>query len=234
VLPSRRILVIGAAAVVVIVAIIGGVMLAGGSDGSDGRDGSGGDDTADGPRTVQPGAPGEEGRELTDEEVADIEGPEHTPVDTAFVQDMILHHAQALEMAALVDERTERSDLPVLAERITVAQEAETEQLETWLTERDEDVPDDDARQNHAGHAGVPGMATPEDLDRLEQAEGPAFDRLFLELMIAHHAGAVTMVEELYADGGGIEPAADRIARDVEADQSIEITRMQELLATLP
>jgi uncharacterized protein (DUF305 family) len=227
--PSRRILLIGAPAVVA-AAIATGVLVAGGSDGSNG---SNGDDTADQPRTVQPGAPGEEGRELTDEELADIETPEHTSVDTQFVQDMALHHAQALEMAALVDERTDRSDLPVLAERITVSQEAETDLLEDWLTERDEDTPSEDAREDHAGHQGVPGMATPEDLDRLEQAEGPAFDRLFLELMIAHHTGALSMVDELYADGGGIEPAADRIARDIGADQAIEITRMQDLLQQL-
>jgi uncharacterized protein (DUF305 family) len=232
--PSRRVLVIGTAAVVAGAAIVAGVLIAGGSGGSNGSNGSNGDAAADQPRSVQPGAPGEEGRELTDEELAGIETPEHTPEDTVFVQDMILHHAQALEMTALVDERTDRRDLPVLAERITVSQESETERLEEWLTERDEQVPDDDARQDHAQHAAVPGMATPEDLDRLEQAEGATFDRLFLELMIAHHAGAVTMVEELYAAGGGIEPAADGIARDIEADQAIEITRMQDLLLTLP
>jgi uncharacterized protein (DUF305 family) len=77
-------------------------------------------------------------------------------------------------------------------------------------------------------------MATAEDLSQLELATGAPFDRRFLELMIAHHQGALAMVEGLYAAGGGLEPAVDGIARGVEADQTIEITRMQELLPTLP
>jgi uncharacterized protein (DUF305 family) len=230
VLPSRRILAVVAAIAVVAAAIVTGAVLAGGSGGSDGDTSDG---VSDAGRTVQPGAPGEESRELSDDEAAAIEAPEHTPADVIFVQDMILHHSQALEMAALVDERTERTDLPLLAERITVSQEAEIEQLEQWLTDRDEDVPDDSARGDHAEHTGMPGMASPQDLDRLAQARGDAFDRLFLELMITHHAGAITMVDELYATGGGLEPAADGLAREIGADQAIEIGRMQELQQSL-
>jgi uncharacterized protein (DUF305 family) len=80
----------------------------------------------------------------------------------------------------------------------------------------------------------MPGMATADDLARLGAASGPAFDRLFLELMIAHHTGALTMVTDLYASGAGLEPQVDAIAREVEADQTIEIGRMEELLATAP
>jgi uncharacterized protein (DUF305 family) len=149
------------------------------------------------------------------------------------VQGMIAHHQQALAMAALVAERTDRTDLPVLAERITVAQEAEIELLEQWLTDRGEPVPDDGANE-HAQHETLPGMATAEDLAQLELATGAPFDRRFLELMIAHHQGALAMVTGLYAAGGGLEPAVDGIARGIEADQTIEITRMQELLSTLP
>ena len=123
----------------------------GGGDGDDGAD--------DGPRTVQPGAPGEEGRELSDEEAAAIDVPAHTPADTAFVQGMIAHHQQALAMAALVEARTGRDDLPVLAERVRVSQEDEIGRLETWLTDRGEDVPAADA---HRHHDPMPGMATPE------------------------------------------------------------------------
>jgi uncharacterized protein (DUF305 family) len=230
VLPSRRILAVVAAIAVVAAAIVAGAVLAGGSDGSDGDTSDG---VSDAGRTVQPGAPGEESRELSDDEAAAVEAPEHTPADTAFVQDMIVHHSQALEMAALVDDRTERTDLPLLAERITVSQEAEIEQLEQWLTDRDENVPDDSAREDHAAHTGMPGMASPQDLDRLAQARGDAFDRLFLELMIAHHAGAITMVDELYAAGGGLEPAADGRAREIRVDQEIEIGRMQDLQRSL-
>jgi uncharacterized protein (DUF305 family) len=195
----------------------------------------GGDDDAgddrDEPRTVQPGAPGEEGRELSEEEAGAIEAPAATPADTRFVQDMVAHHRQALEMVDLVEGRSGRDDIPVLAERIRVSQEDEIARLETWLTDRGEEVPAADA---HRHHEGMPGMATPEQLAGLAAASGPAFDRTFLELMVAHHQGAVTMVDRLYEDGGGLEPVVDGLARDVEADQTIEIGRMQELLDSLP
>ena len=190
--------------------------------------GDGGDDDV---RTVQPGAPGEEGRELTDDEAAAVGAPGHTAADTAFMQAMIAHHQQALDMAGLVAGRTRRDDLPLLAERIIESQEAEIELIEEWLTDRDEEIPDE--ATDHGEHEGVPGMATAAQLDELEAADGAAFDRLFLELMIAHHQGAVTMVTDLYADGGGLEPAADGLARGIEADQNIEIGRMQELLASM-
>jgi uncharacterized protein (DUF305 family) len=225
---------------VVVVAGVGIVAAIAAVGGEDGSGGTGADRGADRPRTVQPGAPGEPSRELSDDEAAAVEAPEHTPADTAFMQDMIVHHRQALDMAALVADRTERDELPVLAERITETQQTELDQIERWLTDRGEEVPEEDAAAGHdehdddQDHQGMPGMATAEQLDRLEQARGPAFDRLFLELMIAHHQGALTMVDDLRASGGGIEPAADRFARDVDADQNVEIARMQELLDTLP
>jgi uncharacterized protein (DUF305 family) len=209
-----------AAAAALVAGIVTGFIVNGGSD-----DAGGGDD---GVRTVQPGAPGEQGRELTDDEAAAIGTPEHTAADTAFMQDMIVHHQQALDMAGLVADRTARDDLPLMAERIVESQEAEIELIEQWLTDRDEEVPDESA--DHDDHEGMPGMATADQLDDLAAAEGEAFDRLFLELMIAHHLGAVTMVNDLYADGGGVEPAADGLARGIEADQNIEIGRMQDLL----
>lgn len=119
--------------------------------------GSAGDDGADGVRTVQPGAPGDPGRELTEEDVAALGSPGHTPADTGFMQDMIAHHAQALEMTALVETRTESADLPLLAERITVSQEAEIALMEYWLTDRGEEVPD---TATHQAHGLMPGMAT--------------------------------------------------------------------------
>jgi uncharacterized protein (DUF305 family) len=223
---SRRIIVAVVVAATALAGIAAGVLVAAGSGGDGDADG-GTDDV----RTVQPGAPGEAGRELSDEEAADLGAPEHTPADTNFMQGMIVHHEQALEMTALVDERTQRADLPLLAERITVSQEAEIELIEQWLTDRDEDVPD---ASGHQEHELMPGMATASQLDELERARGATFDRLFLDLMIAHHRGALTMVGELYAAGGGLEPAADQFARDVEADQNIEILHMQELQGSLP
>jgi uncharacterized protein (DUF305 family) len=228
---TGRIVVVVVVAVVVLAAGTGIVVAALAGDGVGDADGGSGDDGA---RTVQPGAPGEPSRELDDE--APVELPEHTALDTAFMQDMVVHHRQALVMTALVADRTRRDDLPVLAERITETQETEIDQIERWLTDRSEDLPDDDGSDDdgdHAAHDQMPGMATADQLDRLEASSGPAFDRLFLDLMIAHHQGALTMVEQLYAAGGGLEPAADRFARDVEADQDVEILRMQELLELL-
>jgi uncharacterized protein (DUF305 family) len=221
----------GAFTAIVVVAVVVAA-LAGGGDG----DGDSGGDAPDRARTVQPGAPGEDSRELTDDEADDLESPGHTPADTAFMQHMIVHHRQALAMTALVADRSDRDDLPVLALRITETQETEIDQMSGWLTERDEEVPadaEDGTDGGHGEHAGMPGMATAAQLDDLADARGTAFDRQFLELMIAHHQGALTMVSELREDGGGVEPAADRFARDAESDQSIEITRMQELLENL-
>lgn len=205
------------AAAVVVVAGVAFVALSGG-----GEDKS---DDDDGVRTVQPGAPGEEGRELTDEEADAVESPDHNEADVAFMQRMIGHHQQALEMTALVALRSQADDLTMLAERISETQLGEIDQMETWLTDRGEPLPE------HQAHDGMPGMATPVQMAALEAAQGPAFVRLFLDLMIAHHQGALTMVADLYRAGGGIEPAADRFAREVDADQTIEIQRMQELLA---
>jgi uncharacterized protein (DUF305 family) len=219
---SRRIAVVAAVAAVVGAAVVAGVV-AGAAD-------DGGDDEGDDVRVVQPGAPGEESRELSDDEADDVTAPEHGAEDTAFMQNMIAHHGQALAMTVLVEERTDSRDISLLAERITVSQEAEIELMEEWLTDRDEVVPDP---ADHAQHERMPGMATPAQLAELEAARGTAFDRLFLELMIAHHQGALTMVTELYGASGGLEPAADFFARGVEADQTIEIQRMEELQAEM-
>ncbi len=186
-----------------------------------------------GPRVIQPGAPGQPGRTLAADELATFSPPAHTAADTLFMQRMIPHHAQALEMTALVRSRSRSPDLPLLASRIEVSQRDEITQMERWLKDRGEEVPG--PHLSHAGHDKLmPGMLNDEQLNQLEQAHGAEFDRLFLELMIHHHEGALTMVRELYATGGGLEPASDRFAREVNADQDIEIRRMQELLATLP
>ena len=220
--PSRRILVAVAIGVAVVAGVAGAIAVAGGSGDP------GDDDTGDGARTVQPGAPGEGARELTGEDAAGVEPPRHTAEDTAFMQGMLVHHAQALEMTALVDARTDSGDVPLLAERITVSQEAEIALIEQWLDDRGEAVP---SATDHDAHGLMPGMATPEQLAELDAARGAAFDALFLDLMIAHHQGALTMVNELYTVGGGLEPAVDGFAREVEADQTIEITRMTDMQA---
>jgi uncharacterized protein (DUF305 family) len=207
-------------AAVVVSGLAAGFLLAGrSSDESD----------ADAPRIVQPGAPGEEGRELSEDDADIVDPPEHTPADTRFMQGMIAHHQQALDMTALVEERTVSEDLPLLAERIAISQDDEIAQMERWLAERGEEV----AAADHEEHELMPGMLTDDQLRQLDQASGASFDRLFLERMIAHHQGALQMVDDLYGAGGGLEPAADRFAREVAADQSIEIRRMEELLGSL-
>lgn len=183
-------------------------------------------------RVVQPGAPGQPGRTLSREELSTLSPPSFTAADTQFMQRMTTHHAQALEMTALVAARHRSPDLPVLAERITISQRDEIAQMQRWLAERGLPVPTPHA--SHPRHdALMPGMLSDAELGRLGTARGGDFDRLFLELMIRHHQGALTMVRELYSTGGGLEPAIDRFAREVEADQRIEIRRMQELLARL-
>ena len=221
-LPARRLVIVAAAGAAAIgLAVLVGFQLA--SDGPD-------DPT--GPRVVQPGAPGQSGRTLSPEELANLSPPAHTAADTLFMQRMIPHHAQALEMTALVAGRTQSQDLPLLAERIEVSQKDEIAQMERWLSDRGVPIPTPHA--NHPGHDTLmPGMLNDEQLAQLESAKGAEFNRLFLQLMIRHHQGALVMVQQLYTAGGGLEPASDRFAREVNADQTIEINRMQDLLAKL-
>ena len=188
------------------------------------------------PNIVQPGAPGEAGRTLTPEELAELEPPGYTTADVRFMQGMIHHHAQALLMTDLVTTRSARRSIELLARRISASQDAEIAQMRAWLEDRDEESPVLHRAHGHAhgiGVAAMPGMLTQAQLDRLIAARGTAFDRLFLRGMIQHHHGALTMVERLYVSGGGQEPAADAFARHVDSDQTIEIARMEQLLDQL-
>ncbi|WP_406068747.1 DUF305 domain-containing protein [Micromonospora sp. NBC_01638] len=181
---------------------------------------------------VQPGAPGQPGKSLSGNEVSQLAPPGFTAADTLFIQGMIPHHAQALEMTALLKGRTTNPDLTLLAKRIDVSQRDEIALMQRWLEERS--VPTMGPGAGHVSHDKLmPGMLSVEQFGQLKQARAAEFDRLFLTFMIGHHQGALAMVEELYATGGGLEPASDQFAREVNADQSIEIQRMQELLAKM-
>ena len=137
-----------------------------------------------------------------------------------------------------------------MAERIAVSQRDEIAQMRTWLETRGALVPAVDtgpaAAGGHAAHPGagattdaavhasMPGMLSEAELGRLRQAQGLAFDRLFLQYMIRHHQGAITMVQQLFAGGGGQESQVYAIASEIESDQRMEIARMERLLASLP
>lgn len=184
---------------------------------------------AQAPRIVQPGAPGQPTREISARDATDTTGVRHTAADTAFMQGMIGHHAQALEMVALVGTHSRNAGLKKLALRIDVSQRDEMQMMREWLTRRGEALPD--AHAHHMAHGQMPGMLTPAQMAQLAAAEGPAFDRLFLEGMIQHHGGALTMVKDLFAtSGAGQEPDMFAFASDVEADQSMEIARMRAML----
>ncbi|HET6231718.1 MAG TPA: DUF305 domain-containing protein [Longimicrobiaceae bacterium] len=209
--------------------------------------------------------------------------PRYTTADVAFMQGMIMHHAQALEMTALVSSRSRSEAVRLMAGRIEVSQRDETVLMQRWLRARGQAIPaagmhgmpgmamhgdssnmhtmHADSSEMHTmremhgdsssmhgmagmhdgmggmrggamdGHALMPGMLTPEQMSRLAAANGDEFDRLFLAGMIQHHRGAITMVRALFATpGAGQEPELFDFASHVDADQRIEIARMQRLL----
>lgn len=184
---------------------------------------------------LQAGAPGEAPERISPEAAAAIEPPPHTPADVAFVAGMLHHHAQALDMTALVADRTSIDSLASFAERMDISQYDEIDLMVSWLAARGEAVPDvgpgsAHARGDHGEHM-MPGMLTGEQMDRLAAADGVAFDLLFLDAMTFHHEGALLMVEDLYAleDGSGQDNDLFTMASHIDADQRIEIDRMAEL-----
>lgn len=188
---------------------------------------------AAGPQIVQPGAPGQASRVISPEEAARASAVRFSQADVRFMQGMIGHHAQALEMAALLPSRTDREEMKLLAKRIEVSQADEIKMMREWLEARGQEVPGEHAHHVH-GATLMPGMLTPDEMATLAAAKGFAFDRLFLEFMIKHHEGALVMVRELFAsEGAGQEPEMFAFASDVDADQRMEIERMSAMLAQL-
>jgi uncharacterized protein (DUF305 family) len=186
-----------------------------------------------GPPILQPGAPGEGSRVISTAEAVDLSGVRHTAADVRFMQGMIGHHAQALEMVGLLRTRTNREDMRLLARRIELSQEDEIMLMQRWLQTRGQPVPD--AHAHHAAGATLmPGMLTLEEMGRLEAARGKEFDRLFLEFMVKHHEGALVMVSELFSSPGAAQESdIFSFATDVDADQRIEIARMGAMLREL-
>ncbi len=183
---------------------------------------------------VQPGAPGQPGRELSAEEAIAIANTSYSPADSKFMQDMVPHHHQAIELAALVAERTNQQELIDVAGRINVSQDDEIKFMQDWLRERGEPVPDPTAHHKMLTTHTMAGMATPEQMAELAAAEGTAFDRLFLSLMITHHEGAVRMVKELVAlPGSAYDAVLFDFTTSITNDQTAEIERMNALLVSL-
>ncbi len=186
------------------------------------------------PPIIQPGAPGTPGRELSADEAIRIAVTRFSPADVRFMQDMIPHHQQALEMATLAPARTNLPMLLDVARRIEASQLSEIAFMNEWLSARGQQVPDPaDHAAMHAHHT-MAGMATPEQMAALAGARATDFDRLFLELMIRHHDGALKMVEKLLEQpGSAFDPVLYEFATSITNDQSTEIERMNALLVTL-
>ena len=149
----------------------------------------------------------------------------YSEADVRFLQGMIAHHAQALVMTELVPARTENESLRRLAGRIEVSQKDEIALMDGWLERRGETGP-----EGHHHAPLMPGMLTEEELARLAAATGDEFDPLFLEFMIRHHEGALVMVADLFASGGGEEAEIFQLASHVDADQRAEVARMRDML----
>ncbi len=155
--------------------------------------------------------------------------------DVRFMTGMIGHHAQALVMAGFAPANESGPQIRILTARIINAQTDEIAYMQQWLRERGRPTPEVDGTGHMAQRMQMPGMLSPQQLERLEDARGVEFDRLFLTYMIQHHEGAVTMVHELFAiDGAALDDLAFKLASDIQVDQITEVARMQSMLDALP
>jgi uncharacterized protein (DUF305 family) len=172
---------------------------------------------------IAPGRPGEQAKTLSPEEAATaVPSATANAADVTYVQNMIVHHRQAVDMALLAPNRAASAKLKNLADRIQDVQGPEIQYMSTWLREQEQAVPD-----HHGRHDGMPGMATPEQLEALKAAQGKEFDRMFLQLMIEHHLGAIEMSKQVLTGGAHIK--IEELASDVSVEQAAEIRRMQEM-----
>lgn len=198
------------------------------------------------PVVVQPGAPGQPTRTLPPTTRATL--PPVTPADVQFMQGMIMHHAQAVEMTALIESHTESKDLRALGARISRSQSDEIKFMKRWLASRGQPVSEatadmhhmkmqdmDHTKMSHGPMALMPGMLTPQQMEALKVAKGEQFDYLFLTGMIQHHGGALTMVKDLFdTAGAGQDAELFNFATDVDSGQRAEIRIMQNMLERIP
>jgi uncharacterized protein (DUF305 family) len=190
--------------------------------------------SAPAPVVVQPGPPGAPSRTLP----SDTKGilPPQSHADVAFMQGMIMHHSQAVEMTALIASRTENKDLRSLGARISSSQTDEIKFMKRWLTARGQPIsmampgmPDMDMSGNPMPL--MPGMLSPQQMNALRKARGTEFDRQFLVGMIQHHNGALTMVKDLFdTAGAGQDADIFNFATDADNTQRAEIRIMHGML----
>ncbi|AJW40935.1 hypothetical protein NY08_2925 [Rhodococcus sp. B7740] len=153
---------------------------------------------------------------------------EFNDADVMFAQMMYPHHAQAVEMAAMVEGRTENPDVVALASAIEAAQQPEMDRMTAWLTEWGQPMPDMDMDMGGMDHSSGMGMMTQQDMDALSAATGGEFDSQWLTMMIEHHEGAIEMANVEIEDG--TFPQAQEMARTIVASQQQEIDTMRTLL----
>ncbi|UVI39722.1 DUF305 domain-containing protein [Qipengyuania spongiae] len=186
---------------------------------------------------IQPGAPGADNTVLKAEDATKLAGTTFAPADARFMQMMIPHHAQASELAALVEARTSNPDIIAIAGRINAGQSDEIAFMRDWLAARGQRATaamEHMAGMSHAEHMASMGMATPEQMARLASLEGREFDALFLELMTRHHRGAIDMVDDLLDQPGtAYDPVLFEFVNDIKTEQEGEIERMNVLAAGL-
>ena len=182
---------------------------------------------------IQPGAPGQASRVITAEEASDLAGISYSLGDIQFLRGMIPHHAQAKEMSALAQERTNNTTVLAVAARITLSQDDEISMMQGWLRDQGLDAPAEDVH-HQPGFERMKGMLRDEQMEELAASTGPEFNRLYLEHMIDHHQGALDMVEMLLGQRGSVQdPLLYEFTSDVTSDQTSEIERMDLLLASL-
>ena len=185
------------------------------------------------PTIIQPGAPGEASKTLDPQAASNIADTSYIKADVKFLQGMIIHHQQAILMSSMADKRTNNKTIVDLAKRIDVSQEDEINFMESWLYDRGENKKDIPHHNMHMD-MGMAGMATPKQLEDLKNTKATDFDRLFLQLMIAHHDGALKMVEELREfSGSAYDPILSEFVSDLVNDQGVEIERMNTIAVNL-
>jgi uncharacterized protein (DUF305 family) len=183
---------------------------------------------------VQPGAPGMPTKVLPPSTRATLPPPSGANVE--FMQGMIFHHAQAVEMTAMISSRTQNTNLRALGARISSSQSDEIKFMKRWLAARGESVPTTmpampGMEMSEGKMPLMPGMLTPEQMEALRKSNDSEFDRLFLLGMIQHHNGALTMVKELFdTAGAGQDAELFNFATDADNSQRAEIRIMQNML----